>query len=335
MTMLLQIENVTVEFSLPGSPARGRHSKNRLTALAGVSFALAERETLGIVGESGSGKTTLARAIVGMVPVQEGRIVWMGSDLSSTNQDSRRRIRKDMTMIFQNPLASLNPRMTIGQIIAEPCQIHEPGVSKTEIRRRVAETMEWVGLAPALANRYPHEFSGGQCQRIGIARALIARPRLIICDEPVAALDVSIRAQIVNLLKQLQDEFGISMIMISHDLSVIRHVSHRIMVMYLGHVMEVIPSRHLLQKSCHPYTRTLIESVPVPDPKIQKTRELPVIKSDPPLMNTPASGCRFATRCPIARDSCSDSQTALLEVESGHWLACPYCELPPEFESGN
>ncbi|MYB33993.1 MAG: ATP-binding cassette domain-containing protein [Gammaproteobacteria bacterium] len=333
MSILLQAENVTVEFSPQGSPIRGRPSRNQFTALAGVSFALAERETLGIVGESGSGKTTLVRAIVGMVPVQDGRIVWMGSDISRADPNSRRRIRKDMSMIFQNPLASLNPRMTIGQIIAEPCQIHEPHASRAEIRRRVAETMEWVGLSPALVNRYPHEFSGGQCQRVGIARALIARPRLIICDEPVAALDVSIRAQIVNLLKQLQDEFGISMIMISHDLSVIRHVSHQIMVMYLGHVMEMIPSGHLLHKSSHPYTRTLIESIPVPDPKIQKTREIPVIVGEAPSMRNPSSGCRFSTRCPIARDFCNDSRPALLEAGPGHWIACPYCKMRTRPES--
>ncbi|MXZ81992.1 MAG: ATP-binding cassette domain-containing protein [Gammaproteobacteria bacterium] len=334
MTALLEVDNVTVEFSLRGGPVPGSPSRDRFAALEGVSLELAERETLGIVGESGSGKTTLVRAIVGMVPIQKGRIVWKGSDLSGTDPDSRRRIRKDMSMIFQNPLASLNPRMTIGQIIAEPCQVHEPHASRAEIRRRVAETMERVGLAPALVNRYPHEFSGGQCQRVGIARALIGRPKLIICDEPVAALDVSIRAQIVNLLKQLQDEFGISLIMISHDLSVIRHVSHRIMVMYLGHVMEMLPSGHLLQNSCHPYTRALIESVPIPDPSIQKAREMRTIKGELPSMRNPPSGCRFTTRCPIARDRCGDSRPALLEAGPGHWLACPYCDPPPGLKTG-
>lgn len=327
MTAMLKVDNLTVKFSLQGKPILGRSSTLRFAALEGVSLELAEQETLGIVGESGSGKTTLVRAIVGTVPIQSGRVLWQGIDLAKTAPDTRRRIRREMSMIFQNPLSSLNPRMTVGQIIAEPCQLHEPHASRTEIRKRVAETMEWVGLAPTLANRYPHEFSGGQCQRVGIARALIAKPRMIICDEPVAALDVSIRAQIINLLKQLQHEFGISLIMISHDLSVLRHASDKILAMYLGHVMEIVPAAQLLQKGGHPYTRTLIDSIPIPDPKIQKTRELRDLAGEPPSMINPPLGCRFATRCPIVQDRCNTANPALVETSPGHWLACPYSEL--------
>lgn len=326
MKPLLQIENLTVRFPLRGSRRFGRHEPEHLTALDGVSLDLGERETLGIVGESGSGKTTLARAVVGTAPIRKGRVLWRGSDLSGASPASRRQIRREMSMIFQNPLASLNPCMTVGQIIAEPCRLHEPKASGAEIRKKVDEAMEWVGLSPGMANRYPHEFSGGQCQRVGIARALISRPKLMICDEPVASLDVSIRAQIVNLLGQLQDEFGISLIMISHDLSVIRHISHRILVMYLGNVMETVSSGHLLESSRHPYTRTLIESVPVPDPKIQKTRRGPVILGDPPSMKNPPPGCRFATRCPIAQEDCATSRPALLRAGPDHWLACPHAE---------
>ena len=326
MKPLLRVEGLTVRFPLKGSRRFGRSEPEGITAVDGVSFDLGERETLGIVGESGSGKTTLVRAIVGTAPIREGRVLWRGSDLSGAGPASRRQARREMSMIFQNPLASLNPCMTVGQIIAEPCRIHEPQASGTQIRKRVDEAMEWVGLTSGMANRYPHEFSGGQCQRVGIARALISRPKLMICDEPVASLDVSIRAQIVNLLGQLQDEFGISLIMISHDLSVIRHVSHRILVMYLGNVMETVSAGHLLDRSRHPYTRTLIESVPVPDPRIQKGRKGPVIRGEPPSMKDPPPGCRFATRCPIAREDCATSRPELLRAGSDHWLACPHAE---------
>ncbi len=326
MNPLLRVENLTVLFPLQGSRGFGRHEPECIAAVDGVSLDLGERETLGIVGESGSGKTTLVRAVVGTVPISKGRVLWRGSDLSGTSPASRRQIRREMSMIFQNPLASLNPCMTVGQIIAEPCRVHQPKASGAEIRKQVDEAMEWVGLTPGMSNRYPHEFSGGQCQRVGIARALISRPKLMICDEPVASLDVSIRAQIVNLLGQLQDEFGISLIMISHDLSIIRHISHRILVMYLGNVMETINSGHLLEGSRHPYTRTLIESVPVPDPNIQKSRKGLVIKGEPPSMKNPPPGCRFATRCRIAREHCSTSRPEFLQVGPDHWLACPHAE---------
>ena len=326
MNPLLRVENLSVRFPFRGGRGFGRHGSEFITAVDGVSLDLGERETLGVVGESGSGKTTLVRAVVGTVPIHQGRILWRGSDLAQASPSSRQQVRREISMIFQNPLASLNPSMTVGQIIAEPYRIHQPQASVAEIRKMVGEAMEWVGLTPGMANRYPHEFSGGQCQRVGIARALISRPKLMICDEPVASLDVSIRAQIVNLLRQLQDEFGISLIMISHDLSVIRHISHRIMVMYLGNVMETVGSGHLLARSRHPYTRILIESVPVPDPKIQKSRRGTVIQGDPPSMKTPPPGCRFATRCPIARADCSTSRPELLRAGPDHWLACPHAE---------
>ena len=266
MTALLTVENLEVNFDAPARSHWPWTPSRILTAVSEISFTLDKQETLGIVGESGSGKTTLARAIVGTVPVSAGRVLWDGADLIRMDRRSRRSVRRDMPMIFQDPLAALNPRMTVGRIIAEPLHTHSPTVSKTEIRSRVGEIMERVGLLPNLANRYPHEFSGGQCQRIGIARALVLKPRLVICDEPVAALDVSVRAQVVNLLRELQREFGLALIVISHDLSVVRTISNRTLVMYLGQMMELADTLKLITEPHHPYTRALISSVPVSRP---------------------------------------------------------------------
>ena len=237
----------------------------KLHAVGGLSFDLAPGQTLGIVGESGSGKSTVARAIVGTVPATGGVVDFEGHDLAAMTPEARRRHRKDVQMVFQDPLAALNPRMTVGDIIAEPLVTHED-LPRAEVRARVCEMMERVGLLPNLINRYPHEFSGGQCQRIGIARALIVRPKLLVCDEPVSALDVSVQAQVVNLLAELQRDMGLSMIFIAHDLSVVKHISDRILVMYLGRVMEEGPAREICTAPRHPYTQALIASVPIPDP---------------------------------------------------------------------
>ena len=324
MNALLQINGVTVEFTVRGNSGFWGKPPVRTIAVDHVSLELEEHETLGVVGESGSGKTTLIRTVVGTVPLSGGQILWRGTNLAQVSPATRQQIRKDISMVFQNPIASLNPSMTIGQIIAEPRQVHFPQTTKAEIRQRVGQAMEWVGLAPGLVNRYPHEFSGGQCQRVGIARALITQPALIICDEPVASLDVSIRAQVINLLQRLQNELGISLIMISHDLSTVRHISHRIMIMYRGTVMEVIRSEHLFNNSRHPYTRALVNSIPVPDPKIQKERNRLIMPSEPPSMEDFTSGCKFASRCPISQPDCSRSRPALMPTGSDHLLACPH-----------
>ncbi|WP_245904682.1 ABC transporter ATP-binding protein [Pseudoroseicyclus aestuarii] len=301
---------------------------NQLHAVGGVSFDLAPGECLGVVGESGSGKSTLARAIVGTVPSTGGKILFDGQDLASMSPRERRVHRRDVQMVFQDPLAALNPRMTVGDIIAEPLRTHRPDIGRTEVRRRVAELMERVGLLPNLANRYPHEFSGGQCQRIGIARALILRPKLLICDEPVSALDVSVQAQVVNLLKELQRDMGISMVFIAHDLSVVKHISDRIVVMYLGRLMETAASRTITRSPQHPYTQALIASVPIPDPKLERARERPVLEGELPSPLSPPSGCVFRTRCPKAHDDCAKGPPAVQDLGNGHLVACPYYKEP-------
>lgn len=294
----------------------------KLHAVGGVSFDLAAGETLGVVGESGSGKSTLARALVGTVPVANGEVVWQGKDLMKMARSERRRHRRDVQMVFQDPLAALNPRMTVGQIIAEPLVTHEPDVKKDEVRRRVGELMERVGLLPNLINRYPHEFSGGQCQRIGIARALILNPRLVICDEPVSALDVSVQAQVVNLLRDLQRDMGLSMIFIAHDLSVVKHISDRTLVMYLGRAMETAEAATLTTAPRHPYTQALIASIPIPDPKLEKARKRPVLEGELPSPLAPPSGCVFRTRCPKATDICAGAPPEMRAVGPQHDLAC-------------
>jgi oligopeptide transport system ATP-binding protein len=237
---------------------------------------------------------------------------------------ARRVHRRDVQMVFQDPLAALNPRMTVADIIAEPLVTHEPATRKADARAKVGALMERVGLLPNLMNRYPHEFSGGQCQRIGIARALILRPKLLICDEPVSALDVSVQAQVVNLLKELQRELGLSMIFIAHDLSVVRHVSDRIVVMYLGRLMEAAAARDLTADPRHPYTRALIASVPVPDPVLEKRRERPVLEGELPSPMNPPSGCVFRTRCPVARPECAGGRPEVMDIGKGRQVACPY-----------
>lgn len=324
MTPILSVANLSVEYDVATDGDWPWKPKRKLTAVSDVSFEVGSQETLGLVGESGSGKTTLIRAIAGTVPLSSGHIFWEGDDLAKFDRRSRREVRKDMAMIFQDPLAALNPRMTAGQIIAEPLRTHIPELNKTQIVNKVGEMMEKVGLLPNLANRYPHEFSGGQCQRIGIARALILNPKLVICDEPVAALDVSVRAQVVNLLQELQRELGMAMIFIAHDLSVIKHISTRIMVIYLGKVMEFAPAKELLNHPIHPYTRALIASVPVPDPIEERARPRVILSGDLPSPLDVPEGCVFESRCPEAREECASIQPVPEFYRSGHQAACPF-----------
>jgi oligopeptide transport system ATP-binding protein len=287
-----------------------------------VTFDLRPGETLGLVGESGCGKSTLGRAVLRLLPHAGGRVVWLGQDLARLSHEGMRQKRQEMQIIFQDPLASLNPRMTVGEIIAEPLRTFQPDLAKAEVKRRVQEMMAKVGLLPNQINRYPHEFSGGQCQRIGIARAMINNPKLIVCDEPVSALDVSIQAQIVNLLMDLQRDTGMALIFISHNLSVVRHISHRIMVLYLGRVAELADRDTLYRNPRHPYTQALISAVPIPDPDVEQNRRRLVLTGDLPSPLKPPSGCIFRTRCPKATDICARETPPLEFIEHGHQVAC-------------
>ncbi len=319
---ILSVKDLKVWFDVKRQGAMPWTPPRALKAVDGVSFDLKPGETLGIVGESGCGKSTLARAVMQMVPVEAGSVVWLGDELVGQSVREMRRHRKTMQMIFQDPLASLNPRMTIGQIVAEPLKTHFPSMSKDEMNEKVREVLETVGILPNMVNRYPHEFSGGQCQRIGIARALVVNPKLIICDEPVSALDVSIQAQVINLLMELQKETGVSLIFIAHDLSVVKHISDRVMVLYLGNVMELAPSKQLYANPGHPYTEALISAVPIPDPKLEKAKEVMLLDQDLPSPLNPPSGCVFRSRCPIAEAQCAESKPELRDRGDGQMIAC-------------
>lgn len=319
---LLRAEDVRVTFALRREGDMPWTKPRLLHAVAGVNFSLAPGETLGIVGESGCGKSTLARALIQMVPAT-GRVLWQGkTDLLSLSSREMLKYRSEIQMVFQDPLASLNPRMTVGQIIAEPLTTHNPGLSKDEVKARVKAMMEKVGLLPNQINRYPHEFSGGQCQRIGIARALVVEPKLLICDEPVSALDVSIQAQVINLLMQLQRDLGLAMIFIAHDLSVVKHISDRVMVLYLGRAMEVADSRTLYANPQHPYTQALLSSVPIPDPVAERAKQSIPLEGDLPSPLAPPSGCVFRTRCPRAEARCAAEVPAL--IGTSHLVACHF-----------
>jgi oligopeptide transport system ATP-binding protein len=318
---ILSVRDLKVHFPIPIG-GMFRRSFIPLKAVDGVSFELAPGETLGIVGESGCGKSTLGRAVLQLIPPTHGRVTWLGQNLSGLDSQSMRRFRGDLQIIFQDPLASLDPRMPVGESIAEPLVTHEAGLGKAEVKRRVQEMMRAVGLLPQMLNRYPHEFSGGQCQRIGIARAMILKPRLIVCDEPVSALDVSIQAQIVNLLMKLQQEFGLSLIFISHNLAVVRHICHRIMVLYLGKLAELANRDDIYLNPRHPYTQALISAVPIPDPELERSRRRIVLKGDLPSPLNPPSGCVFRTRCPRATDVCAELVPAVESVVAGHEVAC-------------
>ncbi|MCE2595950.1 murein tripeptide/oligopeptide ABC transporter ATP binding protein OppF [Motilimonas cestriensis] len=318
---ILEIQDLKVQFAIKQKGGWPWTPPAQLKAVDGVSIKLYEGETLGVVGESGCGKSTFARAIIGLVKSCAGSIVWMGQDLTSHSESELRAVRQDIQMIFQDPLASLNPRMTVGDIIAEPLQTFFPQLSKTEVRAKVKLMMDKVGLLPNVINRYPHEFSGGQCQRIGIARALILEPKLVICDEPVSALDVSIQAQVVNLLKSLQKEMGLSLIFIAHDLSVVKHISDRVLVMYLGNEVELATSDELFSNPKHPYTHALMSAVPLPDPDKERNKTIALLPGDLPSPINPPSGCVFRTRCPQAQPQCSELKPQLTGDDS-HQVAC-------------
>ncbi len=318
---ILEVNELSVHFSIKPNKSVWFAKPQTLTAVNNVSFKLYQGETLGVVGESGCGKSTLARAIIGLVKSSAGNILWLGNDLTRQSEKDWKKVRSDIQMIFQDPLASLNPRMTIGSIIAEPLQIYQPHLSHAQVKEKVRTMMMKVGLLPNLINRYPHEFSGGQCQRIGIARALIVEPKLIICDEPVSALDVSIQAQVVNLLKSLQREMGLSLIFIAHDLAVVKHISDRVLVMYLGNAVELGDYRQVYHHTRHPYTKALMSAVPIPDPKLARSKQIQLLEGELPSPINPPSGCVFRTRCPLADQHCI-AEKPRLKGQNDHFVAC-------------
>ncbi|MGD0967343.1 MAG: dipeptide ABC transporter ATP-binding protein [Candidatus Aquilonibacter sp.] len=294
-------------------------------AVDGVSFDIEAGETLGLVGESGSGKTTIGRMLLHLLPATSGSITYNGAEITTMRADDIRRLRRQIQIIFQDPYASLNPRMTIGEIIGEPLRIHGIATGKAA-KDRVQELLRLVGLRPYSANRYPHEFSGGQRQRIGIARALAVDPKFIVCDEPVSALDVSIQAQVINLLEDLQQQLGLTYLFIAHDLSVVRHISTRVAVMYVGKLVELSTRDEIYERPLHPYTQALLSAIPIPDPVAERRRKRIVLTGDIPSPVDPPTGCRFHTRCPVAFERCTVEDPAFRDYGGGHLAACHWVE---------
>lgn len=315
---LLHVSDVAVRF-----PVRGRSlRRDTVRALDGVSLSVAAGEAVGVVGESGCGKSTLARVMLGLVAPSEGRVEWFGRDLAQLSRGERRRLRGRMQVVFQDPLASLDPLMTVGDIVGEPLRVHRRELSAAERRQAVSAMLARVGLSGAVLERYPHEFSGGQCQRIGIARAMIGQPEFLVCDEAVSALDVSVQAQIVNLLARFKRELGLALLFVSHNLAVVRHLCDRVLVMYLGQMMESCPAGDLADSAVHPYTRSLLAALPVLDPEAQPARLAEVPVGDLPSPLAMPAGCPFSTRCPLADARCTQARPPWREHRPGHWVAC-------------
>jgi oligopeptide transport system ATP-binding protein len=318
---ILKVENLKMYFPIK----RGviQRTVGYVHAVDDVSFEVRKGETLGLVGESGCGKTTTGRTILQLYKATEGHVFFQGKDLTTLHGEEMRLMRRKIQMIFQDPYASLNPRMTVEQIVGEPLVVH--GLARgNEIREKVKQLLTMVGLNPAYVDRYPHEFSGGQRQRIGVARAISLEPDLIVCDEPISALDVSIQAQVVNLLEDLQKELGLTYVFIAHDLSMVRHISTRVIVMYLGILVELADRKTLYDNPLHPYSIGLLSAVPIPDPLVEEKRERIILKGDVPSPINPPSGCRFRTRCPLAQQLCADERPEWKEVEPDHFVACHY-----------
>jgi len=317
---LLEVRNLVKHFPIKSGILVDRQV-GAVQAVDDVSFSVAEGETLGLVGESGCGKSTLARSVLQLLRPTSGSVRFRGTELTELSRRQLRPLRRELQMIFQDPYASLNPRKRVGQIVGAPLKLH--GVaSGDDLRRRVQDLLERVGLSAEHINRFPHEFSGGQRQRIGVARALALEPKVVIADEPVSALDVSIQAQIINLLEDLQDEFGLTYVFVAHDLGVVRHVSDRIAVMYLGKIVEIGPAKDVYSNPIHPYTVSLLSAVPIPDPRLNQAREQVVLEGDVPSPANPPAACRFHTRCPRATEICSEVEPPLVDYGGGHWAAC-------------
>lgn len=319
-TPLVEVKNLKKYFPI----RRGVVFQRRIgdiKAVDDVNFVVFKGETLGLVGESGSGKTTVGRTLIRLLEPTSGEIIFEGQDLLRVEPKELRDMRRRMQMIFQDPYASLNPRMTIGTIVGEPLEVHD-GLRGSVKNHRIKDLLELVGINPALVNRYPHEFSGGQRQRIGVARALALNPDLIVCDEPIASLDVSIQAQVVNLLKDLQEEFQLTYLFIAHDLSMVRHISDRMAVMYLGKLMELASGIEISSNPLHPYTQALMSAVPVPDPEVEGNRQRIILEGDIPSPANPPPGCNFNTRCPLVEEVCSQKDPVFREVKPGHFVAC-------------